>query len=77
MLHVTPYFPPARPYGGPPVSVLGLCQGLQRAGGEVDVVTTTANGRDHLSPSPPGGEHYEGVPVHYAERSFPRRSPRR
>ena len=73
VLHVTPYFPPARPYGGPPVSVLGLCQGLQRAGIEVEVVTTTANGRDSLRPSPPGGEHYDGVPVHYAARSFPAR----
>ena len=73
MLHVTPYFPPARPYGGPPVSVLGLCQGLQRAGVEVEVVTTTANGQTSLRPSPPSGEVYDGVPVHYAERAFPRR----
>ena len=48
VLHVTAYFPPARPYGGPPASVLGLCQGLQRAGVDVEVVTTTANGRDSL-----------------------------
>ena len=40
VLHVTPYFPPASPYGGPPASVLGLCQGLQRAG--VDVYRVTA-----------------------------------
>jgi glycosyltransferase involved in cell wall biosynthesis len=73
VLHVTPYFPPARPYGGPPASVLGLCQALQRAGIDVEVVTTTANGFDSLAPSPPGGEQYEGVPVHYAERAFPRR----
>ena len=73
VLHVSPYFPPARPYGGPPASVLGLCQGLQRAGVDVEVVTTTANGRDTLSPSPPGGEYFEGVPVRYAERAFPRR----
>ena len=73
VLHVTPYFPPARPYGGPPASVLGLCHGLQRAGVEVEVVTTTADGLDSLRPSPPGGEHYDGVPVHYAARSFPQR----
>ena len=73
MLHVSPYFPPARPYGGPPASVLGLCRGLQRAGVEVEVVTTTANGRDSLRPSPPGGERYDGVPVQYAPRAFPQR----
>lgn len=67
------YFPPARPYGGPPASVLGLCHGLQRAGVEVEVVTTTANGRDSLPPSPPDGEEYEGVRVHYAARAFPQR----
>lgn len=73
VLHVSPYFPPARPYGGPPASVLGLCQALQRAGVDVEVVTTTANGRDSLTPSPPGGECYDGVPVRYADRAFPRR----
>lgn len=73
VLHVSPYFPPARPYGGPPASVLGLCHGLLRAGVEVEVVTTTANGRERLRPSPPGGERYDGVPVHYAARAFPER----
>jgi glycosyltransferase involved in cell wall biosynthesis len=53
--------------------VLGLCQGLQRTGIDVEVVTTTANGRDSLPASPPGGDVYQGVPVRYAERSFPRR----
>jgi hypothetical protein len=73
VLHVTPYFPPARPYGGPPASVLGLCQGLQRAGVDVDVVTTTANGANSLPPSPPGGEQYDGIHVYYAARAFPQR----
>ena len=53
--------------------MLGLCQGLQRAGVGVEVVTTTANGTDSLPPSPPGGEQYDGVQVHYAARAFPRR----
>jgi glycosyltransferase involved in cell wall biosynthesis len=73
VLHVSPYFPPARPYGGPPASVLGLCHGLQRSGVEVEVVTTTANGRESLPPSSPTGEVYEGIPVHYAARAFPQR----
>ena len=53
--------------------MLGLCQGLQRAGVDVEVVTTTANGEDSLPPSPPGGERYQGVQVRYAARAFPQR----
>ena len=74
VLHVSPYFPPAIPYGGPPASVLGLCQGLQRAGVDVEVVTTTANGDAQLPASPSGGgDQYDGVPVRYVATSFPRR----
>jgi glycosyltransferase involved in cell wall biosynthesis len=73
VLHVSSYFTPAHQYGGPPASILGLCQGLQRAGVDVEVVTTTANGDTPLRPSPPGGDRYEGVPVHYVEAAFPRR----
>jgi glycosyltransferase involved in cell wall biosynthesis len=53
--------------------VLGLCQGLQRAGVDVEVVTTTANGPEDLRPSPIEGETHEGIPVRYLERAFPRR----
>ena len=73
VVHVSPYFPPALQYGGPPASVLGLCQGLQRVGVDVDVVTTTANGVSQLPASPANGDRYEGVPVHYVETAFPRR----
>ena len=73
VLHVTAYFAPAFSYGGPPRSILGLCRGLQRAGVEVEVFTTTANGEGDLPASPPGGDRYEGVPVHYFSRAFPRR----
>jgi glycosyltransferase involved in cell wall biosynthesis len=72
VVHVTPYFAPAFCYGGPPRSVLGLCRGLQRVGVYVEVLTTTANGDADLPASPPEGEHYEGVPVRYLPRAFPR-----
>jgi len=72
VLHVSPYFPPAYRYGGPPASVLGLCKGLQRAGVQVEVVTTTANGDARL-PASPSGTDYEGVRVRYADAAFPRR----
>lgn len=73
MVHVSAYFPPAFRYGGPPASVLGLCKGLQRAGVDVEVVTTTANGAEPLPASPPEGTEYDGIPVRYAASAFPRR----
>jgi glycosyltransferase involved in cell wall biosynthesis len=73
ILHVTPYFAPAFRYGGPPQSVLGLCEGLASCGVEVEVITTTANGDEPLPASPPPGELYRGIPVHYAAQAFPRR----
>ena len=73
VLHVSPYFAPAHQYGGPPASILGLCQGLLRSGIDVEVVTTTANGLTPLPASPPEGVEHEGVRVHYAPASFPRR----
>jgi glycosyltransferase involved in cell wall biosynthesis len=73
ILHVTPYFAPAFRYGGPPQSVLGLCEGLASCGVEVEVITTTANGDEPLPASPPLGELYRGIPVHYAAQAFPKR----
>src|SRR5262245_53351856 len=61
ILHVSPYFPPAIPYGGPPASILGLCQGLQRAGLDIEVVTTTANGKAELPASTSDDDRYDGV----------------
>ncbi|MGE5192428.1 MAG: glycosyltransferase, partial [Deltaproteobacteria bacterium] len=73
VVHVTPYFAPAFCYGGPPRSVSALCRALQRQGVDVEVVTTTANGKGELRASGPGGDQYEGVRVHYLPRAFPRR----
>jgi len=72
VLHVTPYFAPAWGFGGPPHSILSLCQALPSAGVDVEVFTTTAdaNGRE-LEPRPQGTVH-AGVPVRY----FPLNSPR-
>src|SRR5207247_8597715 len=71
-LHVTPYFAPAFVYGGPPRSVLGLCRALRRAGARVDVVTTTANGSAELPPAVTEVATFDGVPVTYVPRSFPK-----
>lgn len=70
VLHVSAYFAPAFVYGGPPRSILGLCQALLRVGVDVCVFTTTANGCAEL---PPGGDVHEGVPVRRFRTAFPRR----
>ena len=73
IVHVTPYFAPAFVYGVPPRSVLGLCRALQRAGADVRVVTTDANGATDLPASVTEQGHFEDVRVTYLQRSFPRR----
>src|SRR2546426_4090308 len=72
VLHVSPYFAPAFVYGGPPRSILGLCKGLQTAGIDVEVFTTTANGERDMPASPARGDSYDGVKVRYFARSAPR-----
>jgi glycosyltransferase involved in cell wall biosynthesis len=72
VLHVSAYFAPAFRYGGPPRSVLGLCQALVRAGVDVEVFTTTANGDDPLPPAP-GGADCHGVRARYFPLAWPRR----
>lgn len=73
IVHVTPYFAPAFVYGGPPRSVLGLSRALQRAGADVHVVTTSANGDGDLPDEVTRRGTFEGVPVTYLSRSFPKR----
>jgi glycosyltransferase involved in cell wall biosynthesis len=73
VLHVAPYFAPAFCYGGPPRSILGLCQALAAAGVEVEVYTTTANGDAELPPQLAGVDRYDGIRVRYFARSRPRR----
>jgi len=70
VIHVSAYFAPAFRYGGPPRSILGLCQALLRAGADVEVFTTTANG-DAPLPAAPAGVSYEGVRVRYFPISQP------
>lgn len=73
VVHVCSYFAPAFVYGGPPRSILGLCQALIGAGVDVEVLTTTANGPTELEERSAEGVRYEGVPVRYFPLGFPRR----
>jgi len=73
LLHVVPSYLPAVRYGGPVHAVHGLCRALARAGHEVDVFTTTADGAGELAVPGARCVARDGVGVHY----FPRRAPRR
>lgn len=73
VLHVSPYFAPAYRYGGPAHSILGLCRSLVDQGVRVEVFTTTANGADELPQDVVERSEFEGVPVRYFPRAFPRR----
>jgi glycosyltransferase involved in cell wall biosynthesis len=50
VLVVIPFYKPAYVYGGPTRSVPALCEALRRAGVEVTVFTTNANGPANLDP---------------------------
>jgi glycosyltransferase involved in cell wall biosynthesis len=63
ILHVTPYFAPAFCYGGPPRTILGLCQAERRLGVDVTVFTTTAGGRESLPSAVDKPAWYEEIPV--------------
>ena len=73
VIHISSYFAPAFVYGGPPRSILGLCQGLVSAGVDVEVLTTTANGDRELPQQAETPTSYAGVPVRYFPLGFPRR----
>jgi len=72
VVHVCAYFAPAFVYGGPPRSIFGLCRAQRDAGLDVRVVTTTANGDSELSDSVILRAEYEGIPVRYCARAWPR-----
>jgi glycosyltransferase involved in cell wall biosynthesis len=72
VVHVCAYFAPAFVYGGPPRSVLALCGAQRDAGADVRVVTTSANGDAEVSEAVIARGEYDGIPVRYCSRAWPR-----
>jgi glycosyltransferase involved in cell wall biosynthesis len=72
VVHVCAYFAPAFIYGGPPRSILALCRAQREAGIDVRVVTTSANGDSELSAEITSQGEYDGIPVRYCSRGWPR-----
>lgn len=65
ILHVVPTYLPAVRYGGPIVSVHGLCSALARRGHEVHVFTTNVDGDANLGVPTDHPVDMDGVQVHY------------
>lgn len=70
LLHVSPWFMPARFYGGPVESTYRLCLALARLGWDVKALTTNANGPSEVLPA---NTHYEhtasaGFDIRYCPR---------
>jgi glycosyltransferase involved in cell wall biosynthesis len=69
VLFVTPAFAPAWRYGGPIRSLDGLVRALRKAGVDVRVLTTDADGPETLN-VPAGWTEWQGTPVRYERRWF-------
>jgi glycosyltransferase involved in cell wall biosynthesis len=68
LLFITPYFFPARAYGGPIASAGALCRGLAARGVDVRVLTSDADGLQRIRRQGPWKEVWPGVRVHYSRR---------
>lgn len=68
ILHVVASYKPAYIYGGPIMSVAKLCENLVKAGHEVQVYTTTANGPAELDIPTGQPVNVDGVPVTHFTR---------
>ena len=74
ILCITGYYKPAYVYGGPVRSIPVMCEGLVRAGAQVTVFTTNANGPGQSLDVPTDRSvNVDGVEVHYFARSWPAR----
>ncbi|MFY7787569.1 MAG: XrtY-associated glycosyltransferase XYAG1, partial [Thermoflexibacteraceae bacterium] len=68
ILHIIPSYKPAFIYGGTTVSVSALCENLAKAGHDLTVYTTTANGTTELPLYNQTAAVLEGVKVFYFRR---------
>lgn len=68
LLQITAAYKPAYIYGGPTMSVSMLCEALTETEIDVEVLTTTANGKSELNVKPGVSMQIDGVKVTYFER---------
>lgn len=68
ILQVLPTYKPAYVYGGTVFCVSLMCESYVKAGHEVLMLTTTANGKEELDVPPGQVQSVDGVPVIYFNR---------
>ncbi|MBB2144087.1 glycosyltransferase [Pedobacter sp. LMG 31464] len=68
ILQITAAYKPAYIYGGPTMSVAKLCEALTENGVEIEVLTTTANGKIELNVATNKTQKVNGVNVTYFQR---------
>jgi glycosyltransferase involved in cell wall biosynthesis len=68
VLHISAAYKPAYIYGGPTMSVAALCEELVKAGINVEVFTTTANGAEELPVETGKTVFVDSVNVKYFKR---------
>ena len=68
LLQIIAAYKPAYIYGGPTMSVSKLCEALTKTEIEVEVLTTTANGKDELNVRPAKSIDVDGVKTTYFKR---------
>jgi glycosyltransferase involved in cell wall biosynthesis len=68
ILHLIPTYKPAYVYGGPIISVSNLCETQAKAGHQVAMITTTANGTKELDVEIGKPQMVDGVEVTYHAR---------
>lgn len=68
IIQITPAYKPAYIYGGPTMSVAKLCESIVQSQGDVEVLTTTANGQTELNVVQGKQVIVDDVPVTYFKR---------
>lgn len=68
IIQICAAYKPAYVYGGPTMSVSKLSEELVKAGQDVTVLTTTANGKSELAVPTDEAQLVDGVKVHYFKR---------
>lgn len=63
IIHITPSYKPAFIYGGTITAIAQLCEALAKSDQDIEVITTTANGKNDFSFPAAKAHHSDGVNI--------------